>query len=209
MWAVAACKRLHVTTHLLASRLELAVEELQAVVEDILIGGVQAGLDAVPNHIGSSWRTLQLQDLGSRQTRGAMSDILTYIHELESSHLKYYRKIFPFAGSADVFAYRYGWKTISLVRAKDENRGGGGGLIIQQPYLHGEALALTRKTRRNLFLLWGFVCIKELGRISSLNRRTKSISSVFHSEIYVPNERTRSVVVDKRMFRFIKRSNLT
>lgn len=29
----------------------------------------------------------------------------------------------------------------------------GGGLIIQQPYLHGEALALTRKKRRNLFLL--------------------------------------------------------
>lgn len=45
------------------SRLELAVEELQAVVEDVLIGRVQAGLDAVPHHVGSPGRTLQLQDL--------------------------------------------------------------------------------------------------------------------------------------------------
>lgn len=44
------------------------VEELQAVVEDVLIGGVQAGLDAVAHHIGSSGRTLQLQDLRSGQT---------------------------------------------------------------------------------------------------------------------------------------------
>lgn len=92
----------------MASRLELAVEELQAVVKDVLIGGVQAGFDAVPNHIGSSGRTLQLQDLGSRQTRGAISDIHTSIHEFESFHLKYYGNIFPIAGSADVFAYKYG-----------------------------------------------------------------------------------------------------
>lgn len=50
-------------THRLDSGLELAVEELQAVVEDVLIGGVQAGLDAVPHHIGGPGRTLQLQDL--------------------------------------------------------------------------------------------------------------------------------------------------
>lgn len=106
--AGAACKSSQVATHLLASRLELVVEELQAVVEDILIGGVEAGLDAVPNHIGSSGRALQLQDLGSRQTRAAMPGIQTFIHELNSSHLKYYRKIFPITGSAGVFAYRYG-----------------------------------------------------------------------------------------------------
>lgn len=84
--------------------MKLAVEELQAVVEDVLIGGVQAGLDAVPNHIGSSGRTLQLQDLGSRQTPGAMSDNHTLIREIENSHLKYYGRIFPIAGCADLFA---------------------------------------------------------------------------------------------------------
>lgn len=92
----------------MAGRLELAVEELQAVVEDVLIGGVQAGLDAVPNHVGRSGRILQLQDLGSRQTPGAMADIHTFIHELENAHLKYYGRIFLNAGSADLFAYRYG-----------------------------------------------------------------------------------------------------
>lgn len=52
-----------ITTHCWSSRLELAVEELQAVVEDVLIGGVQTGLDTVPYHVGSPGWTLQLQDL--------------------------------------------------------------------------------------------------------------------------------------------------
>lgn len=43
--------------------MELAVKELQTVVEDVLVGGVQAGFDAVPHHVGGSGRTLQLQDL--------------------------------------------------------------------------------------------------------------------------------------------------
>lgn len=73
--------------------------------------------------------------------------------------------------------------------------------------IHWEALVLTEKKRRT-FSLEEFVCIKELGRISSLNRRTKPILSVFHSGICVPNERTRSAVADKGTFRFIKRSNL-
>lgn len=55
-------------THRLDGGLELTVEELQTVVEDVLVGGVQAGLDAVPHHVGSSGRTLQLQDLHKDQT---------------------------------------------------------------------------------------------------------------------------------------------
>lgn len=50
-------------THRLDGGLELAVEELQTVVEDVLVGGVQTGLDTVPHHVGSSGRTLQLQNL--------------------------------------------------------------------------------------------------------------------------------------------------
>lgn len=33
------------------------------VVEDVLVGGVQAGLDAVPHHVSRSGGALQLQDL--------------------------------------------------------------------------------------------------------------------------------------------------
>lgn len=47
-------------THWLDGGLKLVVEELQTVVEDVLIGGVQTGLDAIPHHVGSSGRTLQL-----------------------------------------------------------------------------------------------------------------------------------------------------
>lgn len=57
------------TTHRLDSGLELMVEELQAVVEDVLIGGVQAGLHTVSHHVGSSGRILQLQDLHQNTAR--------------------------------------------------------------------------------------------------------------------------------------------
>lgn len=121
MWAA------KVKTHL-AGRLELAVEEFQAVVKDVLIGGVQAGFDAVPNHIGSSGRTLQLQDLQSRQTWGAVSDSdpHTFIHNSAKAPIWNIKgKYFRFAGSADVLEYRYWWKNTSPVRVEDENGGGG------------------------------------------------------------------------------------
>lgn len=51
------------TTHGGDGGLELMVEKLQAVVEDILVGGVQAGLHTVTHHVGSSGGTWQLQDL--------------------------------------------------------------------------------------------------------------------------------------------------
>lgn len=51
------------STHWLYGWLELPVEELQTVVEDVLVGGVQAGLDAVPHHVGGPGGALQLQDL--------------------------------------------------------------------------------------------------------------------------------------------------
>lgn len=50
-------------TDLLGDRLKLAIEELQTVVEDILISGVEAGFDTVPHHVSSPGRTLQLQHL--------------------------------------------------------------------------------------------------------------------------------------------------
>lgn len=51
--------------------LELPVEELQAVVEDVLIGGVEAGLDAIAHHRRRPGRALQLQDL-DRMDRTAL-----------------------------------------------------------------------------------------------------------------------------------------
>lgn len=51
------------TTDRRHSGLELPVEELQTVVEDVLVGGVEAGLDTVPHHVGGPGGALELQDL--------------------------------------------------------------------------------------------------------------------------------------------------
>lgn len=48
--------------------LVLAAVQLVAVVEDILIGGVQAGLDAVSDHLAGTWRALKFLYL-SRKTQ--------------------------------------------------------------------------------------------------------------------------------------------
>lgn len=120
---------------MLASWLELAVEELQAVVEDILIGGVQAGLDTIPNHIGSSGRTLQLQDLQSREIHGAMSnpDTNVFIHKYEKIPIwnikeKYFRLLAPqMCLHADIDE-----KNVSPVKVDNENRGGWVGAQVQE-----------------------------------------------------------------------------
>lgn len=49
------------TTHRV--RLVLAAVELVAVVEDVLVGGVEAGFHAVLHHLAGSGRALQLLDL--------------------------------------------------------------------------------------------------------------------------------------------------
>lgn len=43
--------------------LVLAAVELVAVVEDVLVGGVETGLHTVLHHLAGSWRALQLLDL--------------------------------------------------------------------------------------------------------------------------------------------------
>lgn len=48
-------------------RLKLVFEELQTVVENVLIGRVQAGLHTVPHHMSRSGRALQLQHLSNRK----------------------------------------------------------------------------------------------------------------------------------------------
>lgn len=61
LWKLKTCR--YLATHCLDGGLKLAVEELQTVVKDILVGGVQAGLDAISHHVGCTGRTLQFQDL--------------------------------------------------------------------------------------------------------------------------------------------------
>lgn len=45
-------------------RLVLAAVQLVAVVENVLIGGVEAGFHAVLHYLAGSWGALQLLDLG-------------------------------------------------------------------------------------------------------------------------------------------------
>lgn len=52
-------------------RLVLATVQLVTVVEDVLVGGVEAGFHAVLHHLAGSWGALQLLDLGVRGERGA------------------------------------------------------------------------------------------------------------------------------------------
>lgn len=50
-------------------RLELSAVQLLAVVENVVIRGVEAGLDAVPHHLaGSGWR-LELLDLNTEEQK--------------------------------------------------------------------------------------------------------------------------------------------
>lgn len=47
--------------------LVLPAVELMAVVEDVLVGGVEAGLHAVLHHLAGTWWALQFLNLKSRQ----------------------------------------------------------------------------------------------------------------------------------------------
>lgn len=56
--------------------LVLSAVQLMAVVEDVLIGGVEAGLHTVLHHLAGSWGALQLLDLdeqGGSSTSGSLS----------------------------------------------------------------------------------------------------------------------------------------
>lgn len=47
-------------------QLVLVAVQLLAVVEDVVVGGVEAGLDTVPHHLTGSGGTLQFLDLNTR-----------------------------------------------------------------------------------------------------------------------------------------------
>ena len=64
-------------------RLELALVQLDAVVEQELVGGASTGLDAVFDDGAGSWRTRQFLDLEFRHTvRTARSTVLSFIYLL-------------------------------------------------------------------------------------------------------------------------------
>lgn len=52
-------------------RLVLLAVELVVVVEDVVVGGVEAGLDAVPHHLAGPGRRLELLDLQRHTKAGA------------------------------------------------------------------------------------------------------------------------------------------
>lgn len=71
-------------------RLVLSAVQLLAVVEDVVIRGVEAGLDAVPHHLaGSGWR-LELLDLSTEEekirlglAKPAEENTVPYLHPEE------------------------------------------------------------------------------------------------------------------------------
>ena len=64
MWCVCVC-----VIDQWELRLELRVVQLHTVVEDEVVGGGEAGLHTVPDHLGGPRRTGHLQNLGTTRQK--------------------------------------------------------------------------------------------------------------------------------------------